>query len=556
MDITNFCKHVAESSFGARIHFQENSDSSLTIHSYSQSRFEKIVRAVEHFFRTLITNIAIRSCDFDLFRRKVSSHIKTPSVYSYLVEVFGENRLQREIQAVGLPLKKIQDNSFIFSREDLQRLFPRLLMLNTSDYSELISEIQQEDLSNSKRCKRVEENLTSLKNKFIGINQISDCSEEQLQILTKILLPFDSEKEPFLGYMPKKENSLEFFFSHEAYVRHIAYSVNHARQAVSEKEDWEFYIGKRIAQARLPEGTVLHHPEGILEKTQTIRKAGASKQVFEPLSNLNRQLHAHLFYQGTRGVLASDTIAEFFITIKEDFCKEIGGIGAAATYDETKTVLDRLIEKNLKITGIGFSLGGAHAQRDTILFQKLFNRLVTISSPGIEAESCHLFQDLDGSKEIVHNINYGDVITYAGEALIGATKDQKLTNSSIQIRYYVLPNQKIDKESMEKCSNQTPQQLSSWKTMSVIQNAAPAHIWTPGSLHKHETTHLTIEYSSKNTQDQIHIRRLVNRDPAVHDTNFENFRNKMGRFIGPSQFRTLAESIFDPIQQQIPIAAC
>jgi len=482
---------------------------------------------------------------FDVIDKRDISQKDAIPLFDYLSGVFGTTRIERALTDMGYDISVIKENKRLLGKEDFQSLFPRLLLVVQDDYLALLDEIKGiKPLRNGIRNRESE-----LQTTFQNVQHLEDCTPEQLKILEKILIPFENEMDPFLGKTPLKTATPELIISNEALVRHVAYCVEHLRRAKASKEDWEFYLGKRLAQPALPDHIVISHPQGLLQLDKIIQGEGAYKMFFQPVGE-NKELDTYIVYRGTRGGVASDEIHDTLATLREDISEELGGMGALATYEETKEALEELARKKRNVTLLGYSLGGVHAQRDAILNPSLFHRLVTVASPGIDKESCHLFaksyKSGEDSKEIIHNIDCGDIVTYSGDALVGASIDNSVIPASLKVRYYMTSVRLAESSENIKAQLYSIKQLfekGPFSFFPALKKTVTAHLWSP-SLHAHEKTHDLIEFNSSIETEKEFIRTLVNRDPTLFDSEYERLRKLGSRMFPKAGFYSFIEKIY------------
>lgn len=560
MNISQFCTSVSQTSFGTQFQYSLEDGS---IKPLPQTVFEKIFHACEFyvnklFFRTSSIKIS------GLFSKN-NSHNYRIDLTHYFESVFGKRRIERILLETNLS----RDTTSPYSREEIKQIFSRLVYLQREDYEDLISEIRGKKPLRESLLHRREE----LQNTFQSINCLDDCSVNEVRELDKLLIPFSSAEEAFLGDTPSLDLSFSTWISREALVRHVAYCVETLRRNTQSIDNWEVFVAKRLSQPEIPQKLILSHPLGCLERKETIQESGAYKILFKAVGKPSEEGPTnYVVYRGTRGHLATDTIRSCYETVREDITKELGARGIIATYEKTKDALTKLAENDEKgFTFLGYSLGGAHAQRDCILFSKHCKRLVTVSSPGIDSESIPLFlssfKHNPVLKEIVHNINPYDIVHEAGDRLIGAEMfkttsneddaalDKKDTLPKLRVRVHLSPkdeasNQLLREEEWKKeswpISNKFEHIIrrGPFSFISSLVRSAFAHMYTPLPSESATEETRAIELTSKNIAHLRHIEGIVHHKESHIDPRYESIR-KMFSFRLSTPFHQFIKTVLE-----------
>jgi len=353
----------------------------------------------------------------------------------FFEKAFGKSRFQNALRNAEIKIAVKQDFGQLLSYSEIETLFAHLAQVSKEDLQELLDEIHSTDNKNVRFFKG--DALAALRAQFSGKTTISACTTNDIDRLFEILLPFENPDHLFFKNNALLEPSSKFALSSPQMHRYLAHSLEVLRHTKAMTvPEWEIYFAKKISSPYLRPHLLVRHPQGYLHLTNTIEGKGISKLIFEPLGTT--ELATHVLYRGTRGFQPSDTLSQAVDTIREDFTHELGATGVMATYDKTKEVL---IGKR-DICLIGFSLGGAHAQRDALLFTDQVRKVVSVNAPGIDAKSADLLPQILRSVpgrtplEIVCTSDSEDLVDTAGERHLGAGCTREIAH--ISIRGYLL----------------------------------------------------------------------------------------------------------------------
>lgn len=483
--ISELCHTISSQPFGTHFKIQED-DTHVEIQPIQQDPIEKITRVIESFVQKTLAQVW-RPIPLFWSKIKTTKDASQLSSIEHLSTIFGKNRIEKIAESLNIK------GDSLLSKEEYQSIFSRLLLLNENDFQDLLDEI----IEKKPLRKSLTTDATTLHDEFQGITSLEDCNNEQLLKLEKLLLPFQTEEEAFLGYSPFKQITPEIVLSPEHNKRFELFWINHLRYTQTTPANWEYYAAKRLTLCDLPIGSIIRSPNGLLIFKKIIQGKGACKMVFEPLGK-NSNLPAYIFYKGTSVNFISDRF-HAYESLLEDMRPNIGAKGVIATFEETQSTLKSLSEKFSNIKGVGFSLGGAHVQRDAILFPQFFTSIVTVGSPRIDEKSARLFnehikQPTAVCKEIIHNVDIGDVVPAAGECLLGESSEKKLETI---IRVISNSKKNPDIHQLETILKRS--------ALEYIQNTIStilSHITTP-ILTEQESPYHVSEYSSRDKDAKI-----------------------------------------------------
>jgi hypothetical protein len=168
---------------------------------------------------------------------------------------------------------------------------------------------------------------------------------------------------------------------------------------------------------------------------KVIRGQGAYKYLISTLGEAGKKLGNFILYRGTR---ALPSCTDWWKTLVEDFRFRIGSKGSEATFEETKSHLQRASFQGKKLTLIGNSLGGVHAQHDACLHAAY--KVITVASPGIDKKTAQKFAEgPKGVVEIEHYIEDLDIMDQFGEALLGAFADPE----KVRVAFHILSRSRV-----------------------------------------------------------------------------------------------------------------
>ncbi len=475
----------------------------------------------------------------DLCSNKHSRTCK--ETYDILNQLFGNKRLHRLCIRADISLDAIKES--LLTIKELDALFAEAALVTKVDFEELLDEITSDTATRFNIRSRTKD----LKNRFQN-KSIETCSLDDLDVLHSLLVPVSSSEKIFLLGTPQVDPaSIELSYREKQ--RMLALSCERLRNQILNKdfsklETWEYYFAKRLSQPKLPDGLMVRHPNGYLYQSKKIKANGCYKLLFKPLGS--QELTPHLLIRGTRGGEPTDKLHHVFFTLREDFTDELGANGVIATYSETKKTLDDL--EGRKCTIIGYSLGGAQAQRDALLFKEQINRLVTVCAPGIDAASNqHFIEKVDSSPlnfDICHHIDAEDFVDEAGEVHLGAgISSLKKTSSSIKIFGHIspkTPEQYLDSKSLWPIRTRFSDFYSSGilGMISYFLTGGQAHL---RSTPLEEKSRL-ISLDSHNSQHSETIDAILNHKEPYRDSRWETLRKSLCFHSSPGFARFICDT--------------
>jgi hypothetical protein len=477
--------------------------------------FERIRIIVANAINGLVKSLFGRDLGWSHLQSDQELFIKTAQ---HLEEYFGSRRLLQAMHSIGINTSDKTQYGLLLTKGELRDLYSELTCVTKQDFEEFISEIK-----NSPTPKRGTDQATwdELKSSFEQITTIQECSTEELEKLHTLLVPFPSQKEQFFSEDPFFEinNDAPHAFSQFTMRLAVAQTVERIRKKDLSRSEWEFFFTKKLAQPDFPKELVVTHPEGHLYFHEQLDLAGTHKRIFTTLGK--KLLPTHVLYRGTRGCMPMDSFTDIRTTIMEDMSNEIGTYGTIQTYEKTA----ELFETKRDLVLLGYSLGGAYAQRDAIAFHEKVQRIVTVCSPGIDKKAAQLFADILSKQpqervlEIVHASDEDDIVDAAGEAHLGAGC---LGNSQIRLLSYAPASGAYRIKSCIPDEN----------IISLVLRLYQVSIAHARSTSIHE--HTCIEISTEDPTQQELIEKVLSHDESVYDPYIEKLRQRLSYIVVPS----------------------
>lgn len=348
---------------------------------------------------------------------------------AYFAKVFGEKRLARitdQIECKGIYTKKHIRELFAYSGEVL-----------SSDVQELFDEIKS--AASTVRFLN-EEETRALRQEFNDTSSIETCSNAQLDTLMQILVPFSKVETLFLNAVPRLTvTSLTAPADFSSLCRRVLIYQEMRTKQITEQQ-WIMYLTKNLADREVPTGVVFRgNTAGFVKVHKVVHGGGAYKYFLKAQGKAAATTGHYILYRGT-SPLPSATDA--LLTLIEDFRLQLGSQGPQVTFEQTKALLtDRaagfIDDGQEKITALSMSLGSAHAMRDLLLHK--IHRLITVTSPGIDKATCHLFAEKINSgtlgfvPSIEHNFEAEDIVDQFGEAHLGDGCDPAKITVTVRI---------------------------------------------------------------------------------------------------------------------------
>ena len=504
-------------SFGFSIN-ETSSELTCVVHSVSEriqhiltNAFNDLVK----YFSGIDLGLSTRDSDRQLFINTMQ----------HLTDAFGTHRVLRAIQRIGINTSTKLDYGLLLTKGELRDLYHELTCVTKQDFEELIFEIK-----NAPTPTRGINQATwnELKTSFAEISHIQDCEACELKKLHNLLLPFPSNKEHFFSDDPFFEihNCTPRIFSDFTMRLTVSQTLECVRTKILSLPEWEFFFTKKLAQPDFAEGLVVAHPDGYLYFEDHIDIAGTHKRIFAPLGK--SKIPTHVLYRGTRGSMPMDSLLDIRTTIMEDMSNEIGTYGAIQSYEKTKA----LFEKKNDLVLLGYSLGGAYAQRDAIAFYEKAQKVVTVCAPGIDSKTTELFAKIVSKHpkpfSIVHASDEDDIVDAAGEAHIGAGCTQLC---SVRILSYAPQNKGLCVKMSIPSENIISLVLRLYQV--TIAHSRPTSI----------SEHTCLELSTDDPSQVELIDKVLSHDETVYDPYIELLRKKMSYIVVPSFTDFLKEKI-------------
>lgn len=355
--------------------------------------------------------------------------VRDPAIFlkitRYIEEAFGEKRFHRVLTALHLTMTKLEWRGYGLTKSELASCLQVASFVHTDDVEELLQELHGE----SAYVRRISgEDLTQLKARFRDKRKVTDCSTDDLDVLVGLLDPCSTLKDVLLGESYDDSLSVDSVLSCRPYERAAVAHFHLKHKKDLTEEEWAIIFLKRLTMNPLRQGLLLRAPTGYLMYTDTVETGGASKWFLKSLAP--DQLHSKIIYRGTRGALISPQLIDSFLSIREDLTTEMGSNGIMETFEATKSLLTdpnkgfvRFPDEQVDL--YGYSLGGAQAMRDCVLFEKNVHKLITLCSPGVDLATAKLFSEKMKQRtstiDVTHLIDADDFCHNFGEALIGAS---------------------------------------------------------------------------------------------------------------------------------------
>ena len=392
-----------------------------------------VVKAFENLLSTLL------HCTIVLIDQS-KKHEDLTATITTLKSMFGSRRVDRNLTWCSINVGTLYDDGRCLSKQDIASLFHSFALITKEDVEELI-----EELNGSQNSVRGidKEQLSSLRSRFRGKEEISSCSPDEIRDLEAILLPFARPQDQFWNDPAKRGNSISFPMTTFEMIETVAWARHLIKTRNFPLKDWESLFGKRFAQPQLPLSLILPHPNnGYICFSHVVEGGGASKRFFRSLHPEN--VPPIILYRGTRGPMPGDGIFDTVSSWLEDLRRELGSSGPIATYEETKQLLEDPAKgfvqtPDQKIALVTNSIGGAQGQRDALCFHHRVLSITTNCSPGVDTETAELFREMMSKPRqtpmiITHNIDKGDIVDTVGDEHIGGNcPNVRLTFRSLSL---------------------------------------------------------------------------------------------------------------------------
>lgn len=453
-----------------------------------------------------------------------------------LEEIFGRERVKRNIALVRSNTPKVNGRDKNFSKQELAALLFCLSFITKEDLEDLLQEIQ----GSAQMVRGLQgESLAKLRAQFHG-KTVELCSKEDISSLEAILLPFGSVQNLFWEDASHTQTDEKAPSTFAGMMERAAWSRHLLKTYPLTIDEWEYLFAKAFSPPFLPEHVVIPHPNGYLFMSHSIEEGGASKRFFAQLGAT--PVDPTILYRCTRGLMPTDSRQSSFESFAENLRKNLGALGSIKTYEKTKALLEHpelgfVKSPDQQIRLIGFSQGGAHAQRDCALpFLHRVKKLLTISSPGIDRATAALFREMISKRHepltIIHTMEAGDIIHLSGEEHLWAKENVRLSvRSFAPIRYY-LENLANKKAWWEACdiAHFIPRIKGFSQAHSRLTVAAPYYRERELSDESEETI------------------RFCKHDPSIIDPSWESVR-KLGCIFPSPDFAAFARGLWNGPKQ-------
>jgi hypothetical protein len=359
-----------------------------------------------------------------------------PSI-DYLAKVFGQTRMQRICQRTGLDFRA-HGSSPLTCRE-LEWIIAQAAEVYEEDLTEFLQEIHS-------GCTKIrfltQEETAKLRADFAAITTLADRSNEQLNRLFELLIPFKSIAHLFFNNIPTI--TTHAFDSGKLLegMKERVYLYESLRREPHTEAQWIMKVIKRLVEREMPKGVVFRNAFGGYCKVhEVVFGKGAYKCFLKHIGKEAKEKENIVLYRGTRlPATATDNVS----TIFEDFRSELGSQGPQATFEKTKALLfdpsQGFVSRSDEcVTGIGMSLGSTQVKRDAVLFKNKFKHIYAVSGPAPDRASMKLYADYINSKAvgpkplICYFWEADDVTQQLGDADLGVDCDPSKIDIEINI---------------------------------------------------------------------------------------------------------------------------
>jgi|GEM_PF-3028967 len=348
----------------------------------------------------------------------------------YFEKVFGKRRSLRILSQLNI--------SQVRTRGDIKHLFVMTGELFFQDLVELLKEIKAQ----SPKIRYLNENETAtIRAFFEGVASIEECDSLHLRKLQEVLLPFSKVEHLFFEKVPVLRSiSLDSGQDWASQKRRVfAYEL--LRSNLLTHEQKIMLMAKVLAGREMPPGVVFSSPAlNLLKVHRVLLHGGAYKYFIKAYGKSAKEEGNYILYRETRPL---PTSTNWWSTLVDDMMVNLGSWGATEGRIETAEMLSDprcgfIDAPGQKVTGIGFSLGGAHLQYD-MAFHRVIQKAIIVSSPGIDEKSCQVFADRVNRGEITFQpqIDYyfedKDVVDQFGQSKLGRGCNPEKATVSVHI---------------------------------------------------------------------------------------------------------------------------
>ena len=360
------------------------------------------------------------------------------STTEYFSKIFGKKRLEQIARRAGVSLTCKATLGQEMTKSDLERLFAQSAEIYHEDLVDLFQEIKT--TTGPIRFLSQEES-DDIRKQFRCNNSLDDCTNEALNTLFSILIPFENIQHIFLNRAPKFD--LPCLDSGQTFLglQERVYIYEHMRRNTFSDSAWMMKMAKKLADREIPKDVVFPSPKGgFLKVHETVHGGGAFIYFLKHIGNKASDENNMLFCRGTRGI---PTATGWLFSLVEDLRFELGGHGPQKTYEKVKALvtdpaLGFIKEQQDTIAGYGMSLGGAHIARIAVLLKGKLNNVHIIAGPGIDEDTAQIFKDWRQSDQethfrIHHWIEADDIVDQFGDVMLGHECDPKHTEVHVHI---------------------------------------------------------------------------------------------------------------------------
>jgi len=328
----------------------------------------------------------------------------------FFERVFGARRIVRIYQRCDID---VSGRGFV--REDVEKLFMDAAEVRMEDLEELFFELQDASRNTVRFLSRDE--TETVRMALRGAETVHELSKRALDFLMNVLVPFLSKADIFLHNTPDIDPEWSLTLTKYGLRRRRTLAIEQLRRGDLRGTDRAVYLAKRLAGHAIEPGMLISHPRGYLESITAVSGGGATKLFFR-FFGADAAGRSCVLYRGTcDGASFTDDLRE-----------EMGSLGPVETYEETEALLlhpERgfVRTQDEPVDAIGFSLGGVHAQRDSLLFPWKITRVTTVCAPGVDRATALLYAERVRHQKrpvaITHYTEVGDLASELGEAKLG-----------------------------------------------------------------------------------------------------------------------------------------
>jgi hypothetical protein len=434
----------------------------------------------------------------------------------YLQDLFGTERFHR------LCVRALNQVPNHFTRGDIERLFVYSADITEDDLKELYKKITA---TAAPILFLSGEEAQRLRDDFRVFSQFDALDTVHIERLINLLCPFKDIDDLFLRNLPEDSFCLDSGKTF-AGLKVRVFLQEKLRRDMPSKQLWQQILAKKITNLEMPEGSLLRTYRGgyhVLHRN--LHGGGAYKTFFRPLGSNSGDSRRYVLYRGTQALpLATDALA----TIADDLRKKIGNHGVEATLEETKQLLQNpeagfIASADDEVVCIGMSLGGAHLSRDVIVHR--LTKVVIVSSPGIDDESCELYaRELDYRPSITHYIEADDVVDQFGRQKLGSG----LSADRAKVRVHILcPDTEVPTLEYVKEKRYFPRDAAGFAVLAslrFVQSLQYSHNRITYLLPRHSV----LSFSNTDESQNEELQRILRHEGPFYDKRFEAVRQRIG----------------------------